>query len=134
MVPYFVVKETFEVCGIMDNLFLSRKRNKQGHIYGFVRYVNVRDAEKLLKAVNNITIGQFRVRAKFARFDRKPVEVIEPRGNEGVRGNGVAKMLEEKREGSKLLDVGAKKNVEGEKSEQGVKNTEGEGGREVGSG
>lgn len=61
LVSYFVVKETFEVCGIMDNLFLSRKRNKQGHIYGFVRYVNVRDAEKLLKAVNNITIGQFRV-------------------------------------------------------------------------
>lgn len=114
LVPYFVVKENFEVCGMMDNLFLSRKRNKQGHIYGFVRYTNVRDAEKLLKAVNNITIGQFHVWAKFARFGRKPLEVVEPRGSEGVRGKGVAKMVEEKREGSTLLDEGGKK-VCGEK-------------------
>jgi len=32
MVPYFCVREGFEVCGILDNLFLLRKRNKQGHI------------------------------------------------------------------------------------------------------
>jgi len=125
LVPYFVVKETFEVCGIMDNLFLSRKRNKQGRIYKFVRYVNVRDAEKLLKAVNNITIGQFRVWAKFARFGRKPLGVVEPRGSEGVRGKGVAKMIEEKREGS--LEEGGIKVCEGENSKHGVKNKEGGG-------
>lgn len=49
------------MCGILDNLFLSRKRNKQGHIYGFARYANVRDVEKLLKALNDVTFGQFRV-------------------------------------------------------------------------
>lgn len=43
MVPYFYVKEGFEVCRILDNLFLSWKRNKHGHIYGFVRYANVKD-------------------------------------------------------------------------------------------
>ncbi|KEH26262.1 DUF4283 domain protein [Medicago truncatula] len=52
----------------MDNLFLSRKRNRQGYVYGFVRYVNVRDTGKLLKALNNVTLGNFRVWAKVARF------------------------------------------------------------------
>jgi len=86
MVPYFVMKEGFKICGIMENLFLARKRNKQGHIYGFVRYDNVRDAEKFLKALNNITFGQFRVWTKVACFGRKPLEVVKPRGSEGVRG------------------------------------------------
>jgi len=113
MVPYFIVKEAFEVCGIMDNLFLPRKTNKHGHIYGFVRFANVRDAEKLLKALNNITFGQFCVWAKFARFDRKPLEQVEPRGSEGVRGVSVVRKKEE-----------LKKDCEGDKSEHGVKNKE----------
>lgn len=61
LLPYHCAREGFEVCGIMDNLFLSRKRNKQGHAYGFVRYLNVKDVDKLLKAMNNVAFGQYRV-------------------------------------------------------------------------
>jgi len=60
MLLYHYTKEGFEVCGILDNLFLSKKRNQRGHAYGFVRYLNVRDVDKLLKAVNNVSFDQFR--------------------------------------------------------------------------
>lgn len=118
MIPCFCVKEAFEVCGILDNLFLSRKRNKQDHIYGFVRFANVRDSDKLLRALNNVTIGQFRVWAKVARFDRKPLEVTGKRvvkviGEEGVTLQRVAgKEVMPLGEGEKMIVT-----VEGDKSE-----------------
>jgi RNA recognition motif-containing protein len=121
MVPYFIVKEGFEVCGILDNIFLSRKRNKQGHIYSFVRYANVRDVEKMLKALNNISFGQFRVWAKIARFGRKPLEFVKTRVSEGVRGECVVRKKEDKREDSKLLFEGEKKDCEGGKMGVGYK-------------
>lgn len=70
MLLYHLAKEGFEVCGILDNLFLCRKRNKRSHLWNFVRYSNVRDVDKFLKAVNNVSFGQFRVWAKLACFDR----------------------------------------------------------------
>jgi len=47
LIPYFYLKKSFEVCGMLDNLFLSRKRNMYGQVYGFVRYANVKDVDKL---------------------------------------------------------------------------------------
>ena len=53
--------------------------------FGFVRYGNVRDVDKLLKALNNVWFGDCRVVAKVASFDRL--------GNKnqgvGVKGDGV---------------------------------------------
>jgi len=49
MLPYHYAKEGFEVCEILDNLFLSRKRNRQGYAYGFVRYLNVRECRQIVK-------------------------------------------------------------------------------------
>jgi len=107
MVPYYIVKESFEVCGILDNLFLSRKRNKQGQIYGFARYVNVRDVEKMLKALNNISFGQYCVWAKVARFGRQPLEVVKPSVREVVRGVAVREK-EQNRDVRKIMTEGAK--------------------------
>lgn len=41
-----------------------------GEVYGFVRFSKVRDVGKLLRAVNAVCFGSFRVQAKIARFDR----------------------------------------------------------------
>ena len=73
---------------------LSREETKRKwEVFGFVRYGNVKDADKLLKALNNVWFGDCRVVAKVASFDRL--------GNKnhgvGVKGEGVNK---------KELDVG----------------------------
>jgi len=122
MVPYYIVKESFEASGILDNLFLSRKRNKQGQIYGFVRYVNVRDVEKMLKGLNHISFGQYCVWAKVARFGRHPLEVVKPSVSEVVRGEAVRKK-EENIDVRKIMTKGGKNVGEGGKNESGAVNS-----------
>lgn len=51
-------------------MYLVRKRNVNGGVFGFVRYCKVKDAEKLLKAVNNVWFSDRKVVAKVASFDK----------------------------------------------------------------
>jgi len=69
----FILRKGFEVCGILEDVFVANTRNRNSEVYGFVRYAKVRDVGKLLKAVNNVCFGQYCVRAVLARFDRKGV-------------------------------------------------------------
>jgi hypothetical protein len=85
----FYLRKGFEVCGILEDVYLARKRNKYGQPYGFVRFSNVRDISKLNKALNAVSFGDFRVRARVARFDRNlaPFEDTSKAGMEkGVAG------------------------------------------------
>ncbi|KAK2409469.1 heterogeneous nuclear ribonucleoprotein A0 [Trifolium repens] len=77
----FYLRKGFEVCGILEDIYVARKRNKQGQPYGFVRFSNVRDIPKLTKALNAVCFGDFRVRARVARFDRNNVSDDEPPGD-----------------------------------------------------
>lgn len=89
-----------------------------GEVYGFVQYSKVCDVDKLLKAVNNMHFGQFRVRAKLARFDKiEPKEVVRELMQMGeerrdVRNEGGAVKGREK--GSEEEKKVRKVNVEGE--------------------
>lgn len=93
------------MCGMLEDVVVPSKRNVNGELYGFVRYSNVRDVSKLLKAVNVVCFGNFRVQAKVARFDRSANEVL-------VRvGKGEGAVVEEKGkkgagEGENRLSVG----------------------------
>jgi hypothetical protein len=69
----FYLRKGFEVCGILEDVYVARKRNKYGQPYGFVRFSNVRDISKLNKALNAVSFGDFRVRARVVRFDRNLV-------------------------------------------------------------
>jgi hypothetical protein len=73
----FYLRKGFEVCGILEDIYVARKRNKHGQPYGFVRFSNVRDITKLNKALNAVSFGDFRVRARVARFDRNIVPYEE---------------------------------------------------------
>ena len=42
---------------------MANNRNRNGEVYGFVRYAKVRDVGKLLKVVNNVCFCQYCVRA-----------------------------------------------------------------------
>jgi len=56
-ISYVDLRRGFEVCGVMEDVYLARKCNVNGGAFGFVRYGNVKDVDKLLKAVNNVWFG-----------------------------------------------------------------------------
>jgi hypothetical protein len=84
----FYLRKGFEVCGILEDVYVARKCNKRGQPYGFVRFSNVRDITKLTKALNAVSFGDFRVRARVARFDRndEPFDENARTGAEKIRG------------------------------------------------
>lgn len=59
----FYLRKGFEVCGMLEDVIVPSKRDVNGERYGFVRFANVRNVSKLLKAVNEVYFGNFRVRA-----------------------------------------------------------------------
>jgi len=64
------LRQGFEFCGILTELYVSRNRNARGQLFGFVRFTNVRDVVKLNKALNNVVFGNLKVWENVARFDR----------------------------------------------------------------
>jgi len=132
----FFLRKGFEVCGILEDLFVAKNRNRNGEVYGFVRFAKVRDVDKLLKGLNNVCFGHYCVRVVLARFDRKGERKgVTMREGEGVggkfggeRAGEVAKVREEEAEGEKSKAGVLGEGVVGTKKEK-----VGEGGVRVGS-
>ncbi|GAU25958.1 hypothetical protein TSUD_373590 [Trifolium subterraneum] len=57
-----------------DTDFDSKGFEVYGEPYGFVKFANVCDVNKLSKALNAVYFGHFRVHARVARFDRNDVK------------------------------------------------------------
>jgi len=55
---------------MLSDIYVARRRNQRGQVYGFVRFINVKDVGKLYKALNNVWFGWLRVWARETRFDR----------------------------------------------------------------
>ena len=68
-ISYIALRQGFELSRFMEDVYLAQKRNVNGGVFGFVRYGNVKDVDKLLKAVNNVWFGDWRVVAKVSSFD-----------------------------------------------------------------
>jgi len=93
--PLFRLRQAFEVCGILSDMYVARHRNSCGQEFGFVRFVNVKNKSKLLQALNNVWMGDCRVFAKEARFDRfahNDIAVVKPKASvtKAERENGAA--------------------------------------------
>ena len=98
--PLFRLRQAFEVCGILSDLYVARHRNAPGQEFGFVRFVNVKNKIKLLQALNSVWVGECRVRAKEAMFDRfahNDVSVVNPKIL--VRKEGVEVVVAAPRQG-----------------------------------
>jgi hypothetical protein len=67
--PVFRLRQQFEVCGIMSDVFVARQCNSRGQVYGFVWFSNVKNADKLSRA-NNIWFGHLKVWAREVRYNR----------------------------------------------------------------
>jgi hypothetical protein len=104
-ISYKSLRQGFEVCGMMEDVYLARKRNVNGGVFGFVRYCKVKDVDKLLHALNNVWFGDWKVVAKVSSFDR-----------DGINRKGVSNRVE----GEKILE-GEKSKIEEEKRVEGEK-------------
>ncbi|PNX68338.1 RNA recognition motif, partial [Trifolium pratense] len=71
----FYLRKGFEVCGVLEDVFVAKKRNRYGQPYGFVKFSNVKNVSKLMNALNNVWFGYFRVKASVALFDRNASEL-----------------------------------------------------------
>jgi len=66
----FQLRQFFEVCGMLSDVYIARKQNYKGQVYCFLRFLNVKNPDKLALALNNVWIGQCRIWAREERFDR----------------------------------------------------------------
>lgn len=110
------------MCDIMENVYLAQKRNVNGGVFSFVCFGKVKDVEKLLKALNNVWFGDWKVVSKVANVGRTGNNRREGR----ERGEG-----EKNREGDTKLE-GEKRELENGKLVEGVRRDgEGRGKREL---
>ena len=120
----FFLRKGFEVCGILEEVFVANNRNRNSEVYGFVRYAKVRDVDKLLKALNNVCFGQYCVRVVLARFDRKVVREGEGVGEKKVVGEGGGAKVSEREkglEGERIKERVMGRCEEGSKKDMGSK-------------
>ncbi|GJT04037.1 RNA-directed DNA polymerase, eukaryota [Tanacetum coccineum] len=69
----FSAKELFQSCkqyGHVVDSFIPRKRTKKGKRFGFVRFINVFNVDRLVNNLCTIWVGQFKLHANKARFQR----------------------------------------------------------------
>ncbi|PNX70113.1 RNA recognition motif, partial [Trifolium pratense] len=98
----FFLRKGFEVCGMLEDVYVANKKNKYGEPYGFVRFSNVKNVPKLTKALNDVWFGHYRVRASVALFNRyNSGEDDSLAYNKGGQSKGVDQIPT--KDGSKVL-------------------------------
>ena len=122
-ITYVSLRQGFEVCGMLEDVYLARKRNANGGAFGFVRYGKVKDVDKLLKALNNVWFGDWKVVAKVANFAKSGTNrvAVRERGEGGLSKEGDKITEGDKREvGSGTVVEGGKRLGGGSKVLEGV--------------
>nr|GEW44279.1 nucleotide-binding alpha-beta plait domain-containing protein [Tanacetum cinerariifolium] len=84
-------KELFQSCkqyGHVVDTFIPNKRSKNGKRFGFVRFINVFNDERLVNNLNTVWIDRFKLHANIARFHRPPVSNSKntKKGGENTKG------------------------------------------------
>ncbi|GJR09904.1 RNA-directed DNA polymerase, eukaryota [Tanacetum coccineum] len=70
-------KELFQSCkqyGHVVDTFIPTKRSKNGRRFGFVRFINVFNEERLVNNLCTVWIDRFKLHANIARFHRPPLK------------------------------------------------------------
>ncbi|GJR30324.1 nucleotide-binding alpha-beta plait domain-containing protein [Tanacetum coccineum] len=86
----FSAKELFTTCkqyGHVVDAYIPNKRSKAGKRFGFVRFINVFNEERLVNNLCTIWVGRMKFHANSVRFHRKPLN----KNNHQVNNNVGAK-------------------------------------------
>ncbi|GKE44700.1 nucleotide-binding alpha-beta plait domain-containing protein [Tanacetum coccineum] len=85
-------KELFQSCkqyGHVVDTFIPTKRSKNGRRFGFVRFINVFNEERLVNNLCTVWIDRFKLHAIIARFHRPPLKEknVIPKKDGGGKNN-----------------------------------------------
>ncbi|PWA45888.1 hypothetical protein CTI12_AA511170 [Artemisia annua] len=83
----FSAKELFHVCkqyGHVIDSFIPVKKSKVGKKFGFVRFINVFDVDRLVANLCTIWIGKFHLFANKVRFERPHKSNVSATNNSGA--------------------------------------------------
>ncbi|KAJ0456047.1 putative RNA recognition motif domain, nucleotide-binding alpha-beta plait domain superfamily [Helianthus annuus] len=58
----------FQVCGKMTDAYLAKRKDKSGKYFTFIRFEGVKDKEKMVKALRQMSIGESKVLVNVAKF------------------------------------------------------------------
>nr|GEV38291.1 nucleotide-binding alpha-beta plait domain-containing protein [Tanacetum cinerariifolium] len=84
-------KELFQSCkqyGHVVDTFIPNKRSMNGKRFGFVRFINVFNDERLVNNLNTVWIDRFKLHANIAQFHRPPISSSKntKKGGEDTKG------------------------------------------------
>ncbi|GJW99067.1 RNA-directed DNA polymerase, eukaryota [Tanacetum coccineum] len=72
----FSAKDLFHACnkyGHVVDSFIPLKRSKEGKRFGFVKFINVSNVERLVGNLCTVWVGRYKLQANKARFGRPPL-------------------------------------------------------------
>ncbi|GKD91635.1 nucleotide-binding alpha-beta plait domain-containing protein, partial [Tanacetum coccineum] len=88
-------KDLFQACkqyGHVVDSFIPVKRTREGKRFGFVRFINVFNVDRLVNNLCTIWVSRFKLYANLARFLRAPLNERQiPAKNIGVEPRGAIK-------------------------------------------
>ncbi|GKD91224.1 nucleotide-binding alpha-beta plait domain-containing protein [Tanacetum coccineum] len=70
-----MAKDLFHACkqyGHVVDSFIPFKRDKNGNRFGFVRFLNVFNSERLVNNLCTVWIDRYKIKANIAQFQRNP--------------------------------------------------------------
>ncbi|MCH79669.1 transcription factor PIF1-like [Trifolium medium] len=70
------VERMFERWGNVVDVYIAKKRNKAGRVFGFVRYVAVKDERWLEEQLQDIWFGSYKVWVNISRYGRPQEKVF----------------------------------------------------------
>ncbi|KAJ0454207.1 putative RNA recognition motif domain, nucleotide-binding alpha-beta plait domain superfamily [Helianthus annuus] len=72
-------------CGNITDVYLPFKKDLKGKRFAFVRFNKFRDLEKLIQALNNVWIGEKKLKANVSKFERE--DIYDGKGDRKEYGN-----------------------------------------------
>nr|GEX92825.1 RNA-directed DNA polymerase, eukaryota, nucleotide-binding alpha-beta plait domain protein [Tanacetum cinerariifolium] len=93
-------RDLWKVCndyGTVVDVFIPFKKSKAGKLFAFVRFIKVKELDRLVENLCTIWIGRFHIHANVARFHRplKPNTHTPREPNLGTSKNSLAYVLKE---------------------------------------
>ncbi|GJS59118.1 nucleotide-binding alpha-beta plait domain-containing protein [Tanacetum coccineum] len=85
---HFTFRDLWKECqefGRVIDAFIPAKRSKSGNRFGFLRFIHIKDVDRLVRNLCTIWMGGLRLHANVARFQRTPLNKVQfDKGDKGA--------------------------------------------------
>ncbi|GKC88170.1 RNA-directed DNA polymerase, eukaryota, partial [Tanacetum coccineum] len=88
----FKARNLWRICtqyGTVIDAFILNRRSKSGYRFGFVRFIKIKDVDRLVSNLCTIWVGHLKLHANISRFQRTPLNNINLKANSNVGKSNV---------------------------------------------